>query len=68
MGFHPLKTIGEKPVDVATRWVNYGSPYVLVMILLSQWLRRSSYSLQFNNEVRSLSGLLPTATIGQGCS
>ena len=30
------------------------SPYVLVMVLLSQWLRRSSCSLQFDDEVRSL--------------
>ena len=60
MGFHPLKTIGKIPVDVATRWVKNSeenldedSPYVLVMVLLSQWLRRSSCSLQFNDEVRS---------------
>ena len=58
MGFHPLKTIGKKPVDVATRWVKNSeenldedSPYVLVMVLFSQWLRRSSCSLQFNDEV-----------------
>ena len=36
-GLHPLKTIGKKPVDVATRWVKKSeenldddSPYVLV--------------------------------------
>ena len=62
MGFHTLKTIGKKPVDVATRGVKNSeenldedSPYVLVMVLLFQWLRRSSCSLQFNDEVRSLS-------------
>ena len=61
MGVHPLKTIGTKPVDVATRWIKNSvenldedSPYVLVMVLLSQWLRRSSCSLQFDDEVRSL--------------
>ena len=55
-GFHPLKTIGKKTVDVATRGVKNSeenldedSPYVLVMVLLSSWL-----SLQFNDEVRSL--------------
>ncbi len=38
MGFNPLKTIGKKTVDVATRWVKNSeenldedSPYVLVM-------------------------------------
>ncbi len=60
-GVSPTKNHREKPVDVATRWVknskeNLGedSPYVLVMVLFSQWLRRSSCSLQFNIEVRSL--------------
>ena len=38
MGFHPLKTIGKKPVDVATPWVKNSeenldkdSPHVLLV-------------------------------------
>jgi len=60
-GVSSTKNIGKKSVDVATRWVNNSEenldedfPYVLVMVLLSQWLTRSSCSLQFNDEVRSL--------------
>ena len=61
-GVSPTKNHREKTIDVATHWVKNSeenldedSPYVLVMILLSQWLRRSSCRLQFNDEVRSLS-------------
>ena len=71
MGFQPLKTIGKKNVNVATRWVKNSeknldedSPWLLLFFFLhGSDSPVACYPL--TKFIRS-AGLLSTLTIGQG--